>query len=183
MQPEDIARVCHEVNRAYCAAYGDISHSPWETAPAWQRASALAGVNLLLVHPGRTPAQLHEAWLELKRAQGWRYGDAKDVYAKTHPCMVPFAELPAVQQAKDYIFVAVVNTLAPYLTVWPAVLRARQELHAAAEVAPLERIAAEALAETIGEFAAERAAASEKRPNSKVTIITDMQVPPKPDEA
>lgn len=38
MHPLDkIARVCHEVNRAYCQALGDNSQPAWEDAPAWQR--------------------------------------------------------------------------------------------------------------------------------------------------
>jgi len=28
---ERIAKVCHEVNRAYCAGIGDNSQVPWET--------------------------------------------------------------------------------------------------------------------------------------------------------
>ena len=34
MQTEQIARVCHEVNRAYCKALGDESQLPWVDAPA-----------------------------------------------------------------------------------------------------------------------------------------------------
>ena len=30
---------------------------------------------------------------------------------KTLPCMVPFADLPAAQQAKDYIFRAIVHAM------------------------------------------------------------------------
>jgi hypothetical protein len=48
------------------------------------------------------------------RADGWRYGEAKDEGAKTHPCPVPFAELPEDQQRKDALFVAIVQALAPH---------------------------------------------------------------------
>ena len=40
MEMDSIARVCHEVNRAYCQALGDDSQPTWEEAPEWQRASA-----------------------------------------------------------------------------------------------------------------------------------------------
>lgn len=43
--------------------------------------------------------------------EGWKYGPIKDADKKEHPCMVPFADLPAAQQAKDYIFRAVVHAL------------------------------------------------------------------------
>ena len=39
------------------------------------------------------------------------YGPVKDLDAKQHPCMVPFEQLPVEQQAKDYIFRAVVHAL------------------------------------------------------------------------
>ena len=39
------------------------------------------------------------------------YGEEKDPERKVHPCMVPFNELPREQQAKDFIFRAVVHAL------------------------------------------------------------------------
>lgn len=57
MNIEQIARVCHEVNRAYCQALGDDSQPAWEDAPQWQRDSALLGVQLLLTAYARgTPS-------------------------------------------------------------------------------------------------------------------------------
>lgn len=55
-----------------------------------------------------------------KAAEGWVYGPVKDVDAKKHPCMVPFAELPVLQQAKDFIFRAVVHALRGAVPVAPA---------------------------------------------------------------
>ena len=36
----------------------------------------------------------------------------KDAEKKTHPCIVPYSDLPVVQRAKDYLFREVVHTLA-----------------------------------------------------------------------
>jgi hypothetical protein len=33
MEIEEIAKVAHEVNRAYCQALGDFSQPKWEDAP------------------------------------------------------------------------------------------------------------------------------------------------------
>ncbi len=44
MRYERIARVAHEVNRAYCEACGDYSNVRWEEAPEWQQTSAIEGV-------------------------------------------------------------------------------------------------------------------------------------------
>lgn len=90
---EDIARVCHEANRGLCVALGDLAVS-WDTAPDWQRASAMHGVTFALVHPHATPENQHDAWIVAKREDGWVYGPEKDARAKTHPCLVPYNTLP-----------------------------------------------------------------------------------------
>src|SRR5262245_3207520 len=99
---ERIARVCHAVNRAYCEAMGDWTLPAWEDAPAWMRESARKGVEFHFDHPDAAPSASHEAWMNHKLAEGWRYGEEKDPEAKTHPCLVPFDLLPLTQQAKDF---------------------------------------------------------------------------------
>lgn len=121
MSPEEVARVAHEVNRAYCEALGDHSQVPWEEAPEWQRASALQGVALHESNPDAGPAASHESWMAQKEAGGWAYGPEKDPERKLHPCMVPFEDLPREQQAKDYLFRAVVHALMhPPAARWPS---------------------------------------------------------------
>lgn len=105
---EVIARAAHEVNRAYCAALGDASQPAWRDAPEWQKESARAGVHLHLSGE-HDPEASHQAWRELKYAEGWKYGPVKDADKKEHPCMVDFDNLPREQQAKDFIFSAVVK--------------------------------------------------------------------------
>jgi hypothetical protein len=111
MDQEQIARVCHEVNRAYCQAIGDNSQPAWEGAPQWQKDSAMLGVKLHAENPNAGPEASHVSWMAQKKAEGWVYGTVKDPEKKTHHCMVPFSELPREQQAKDYIFRAVVHAL------------------------------------------------------------------------
>lgn len=106
-----IARVAHEINRAYCASLGDTSQPAWEDAPEWQKNSALVGVDMHLAKPDATPEQSHESWLAQKLAEGWKYGPVKDAEKKEHPCCVPYADLPAEQKAKDYLFRGVVHAL------------------------------------------------------------------------
>lgn len=108
---EKIAKACHQINRLYCQALGDHSQPPWTDAPQWQRDSAIAGVRAVLDGSAATPEAQHASWLARKQADGWTYGEEKDSEAKTHPCMVPYDDLPASQQAKDAIFRAVVRGL------------------------------------------------------------------------
>lgn len=111
MTVEHIARVAHEVNRAYCQALGDHSQPAWEDAPEWQRQSALNGVVLHCQAIDHGPEASHESWMAEKIAAGWVYGPEKRPDLKQHHCLVPFADLPREQQAKDYIFRAVVHAL------------------------------------------------------------------------
>ncbi len=106
---ERAARTAHEVNRAYCVGLCDFSQPAWVDAPKWQKDSAIAGARAIAVNPDTTPEQSHEGWLAQKEADGWTYGEEKDPVRKTHPCMVPYAELPATQRHKDTLFGAAVR--------------------------------------------------------------------------
>lgn len=111
MDRTKLARAAHEINRAYCAALGDIFVPSWEDAEQAQRDSILAGVDMHLANPNATPEASHAAWLDAKEAEGWKYGAIKNAETKEHPCFLPYAELPPEQRAKDYLFRAVVHTL------------------------------------------------------------------------
>lgn len=112
MQIEDVARLCHEVNRAYCASIGDQSQPAWADSPEWQRSSAIAGVKFHLSGK-RTPQESHQAWMKQKADEGWKYGPVKNTDLKEHPAFLPYEELPLEQRTKDYLFAAVVETCQP----------------------------------------------------------------------
>jgi|SRR5579859_889773 len=104
-----VAKICHEANRAYCEHLGDTSQLPWDDAPAWQRESATNGVLFHLANPDAGDSGSHDNWMAEKIAAGWVYGDVKDPDAKTHPCIVPFDQLPREQQFKDRLFRTIVH--------------------------------------------------------------------------
>jgi len=107
-----IAIICHEANRAWCVTHGDFSQPSWGSAPQWQVDSAINGVEHAFKYPDATPEDMHNNWMAQKIADGWVYGEVKDPVAKTHPCMVPYAELPEFQRKKDALFLAIVRALA-----------------------------------------------------------------------
>ena len=109
-----VASVAHEANRMFCRTHGDFSQPDWDTAPAWQTESALDGVLFHMDNLGAGPEASHDNWFAMKEADGWVYGLVKDPDAKTHPCMVPFNQLPREQQAKDHLFRAIVHALTPF---------------------------------------------------------------------
>ena len=106
-----IAYMCHQVNKAWCEANGDFSQKNWDNAEEWQRQSAINGVNFRLSNPDAKEDSQHNAWMEDKINDGWVYGELKDSEKKTHPCLVPFNSLPVFQQKKDALFCAIVDTL------------------------------------------------------------------------
>lgn len=95
MTVEEIARITHEVNRAWCEFNGDHSQPKWDDAPQWQRDSAMSGVRFHQANPNAGDSASHDEWLRHKKAEGWVYGPVKDPEAKQHPCMVPFEAAPA----------------------------------------------------------------------------------------
>jgi hypothetical protein len=106
-----IAKVCHQANKAWCEVKGDNSQKDWEEAEDWQRQSAITGVVFRLGNPNAGKDAQHNAWMQDKINDGWVYGDVKDAVAKTHPCLVPFEKLPEFQQKKDALFCAIVDSL------------------------------------------------------------------------
>lgn len=109
-----IAELCYEANRIYCESHGDMSHVSWDDAPEWQRGSTTKGVLFVASNLAVTPEDTHASWLKEKLKDGWVYGPVKDADLKEHPCCVPYAELPAMQKAKDELFTLIVKTIAKH---------------------------------------------------------------------
>jgi hypothetical protein len=107
----NIAKVCHQANKAWCEADGDKSQKDWDEAEGWQRDSAIKGVQFRIANPQAGKDAQHNAWKADKVADGWVYGEVKDAVAKTHPCIQPFENLPEFQQKKDALFCAIVDSL------------------------------------------------------------------------
>lgn len=111
MEVNQIAKMCHQVNKLWCEENGDTSQKNWEEAEDWQRESAVKGVQFRIDNPEAGHDAQHNSWMKEKVDQGWVYGEVKDPEAKTHPCIVPFDQLPEFQQKKDSLFCAVVDAL------------------------------------------------------------------------
>ena len=43
---------------------------------------------------------VHEVWAQGRISQGWTYGPERSDTLKTHPCLVPYEDLP--EEEKDY---------------------------------------------------------------------------------
>ena len=54
----------------------------------------------------RSPEELHGSWMQAYIDMGWEYGPEYSREKKTHPDMVPYADLQQQEQDKDAVFVA-----------------------------------------------------------------------------
>lgn len=52
---------------------------------------------------------VHDVWAESRIREGWRFGETKNETLKTHPCLVPYEELP--ESEKEYDRNTAINTL------------------------------------------------------------------------
>lgn len=44
---------------------------------------------------------VHEVWAETRLRQGWTYGEQRDDELKTHPCLIPYEDLPEAEKEYD----------------------------------------------------------------------------------
>ena len=54
----------------------------------------------------QSPEELHGSWMQAYFAMGWVYGDTYDREKKTHPDLVPYADLGQLERDKDAVFLA-----------------------------------------------------------------------------
>lgn len=109
----NVAKICHEANKAYCESLGDNSQVHWDEAPENIKQSAINGVENYMSGKITSSIASHENWLEFKHKDGWVYGEVKNVEKKIHPCMVDYYSLPLEQQKKDELFFAICRVFGP----------------------------------------------------------------------
>ena len=51
---------------------------------------------------GLISENVHEVWAATRITQGWKYGEQRNDELKTHPCLVPYEELPEEEKKYDY---------------------------------------------------------------------------------
>ncbi len=108
---DEVAKVAHEVNKAYCESMGDTTQPVWSKIHKWQKESLYDGIRYIVANPKITPEQAHENWMKHKVDNGWKYGKVKDPKKKEHPSIKPYNKLDDKEKAKDYIFQAIVKTM------------------------------------------------------------------------
>ncbi len=106
-----IARVMHEAVRAWQKANDQPASPAWNRAPKWMKDSSHDAVVWRLNNPNAPNSAQHDQWMEQKKAGGWKFGKRKSGSKKTHPMMVPYADLPEVERRKDAMVGALIDSL------------------------------------------------------------------------
>ena len=92
---------------AALAAKAPVIPLPWA-----EREQAFKEQFLAVIEKQCSPArstsseELHNDWVQAYLKMGWTYGQAYDRENKTHPDLVPYAELGQLEREKDDVFVA-----------------------------------------------------------------------------
>jgi hypothetical protein len=106
----EIARIIHAANAELQRIQDDpVPSLPWDSEPDELRQGVIDNVGR--ARHGMTAMMLHDMWVRDKAARGWKLGPEKDARLRTHPCMVPYWELPDYQRDKNRLFVGIVRAM------------------------------------------------------------------------
>jgi hypothetical protein len=107
---EQVAAIVHTTLSRLQYELGEtVPSQPWECETKYVQQTCIEGVRR--ARRGVTPEQHHEEWRIDKEADGWVYGAEKNSVRKTHPCLVPYRELPEYQKDKNRVFLFIVTAL------------------------------------------------------------------------
>jgi len=54
----------------------------------------------------KSPEELHGSWMQAYFLMGWKFGEQYSREEKTHPDLVPYADLGQLERDKDAVFVS-----------------------------------------------------------------------------
>ena len=66
-------------------------------------------------HRSASPEELHGSWMQSYLTMGWTYGEIYDRENRTHPDLVPYAQLGQLERDKDAVFVALCEIARLYI--------------------------------------------------------------------
>ena len=101
---------------AAIAANAPIVPVPWAEREAPFREQFFAVIERQC-GPARSasPEELHGSWMQAYFTMGWVYGERYDREKRTHPDLVPYAQLGQLERDKDAVFVALCDIATRYI--------------------------------------------------------------------
>ncbi len=91
---------------AALAANAPIVPATWETREEDFKTQFLAVIERQCgSQRSQSPEELHGSWMQAYLLNGWTYGEVYDREKRTHPDLVPYAQLGQLERDKDAVFV------------------------------------------------------------------------------
>ena len=107
----DIARIAYETVSQLAESIGIPGYLAWKDLDDREIYGFLRSVVFVIDYPMTTPDSLHNAWVQVKIDDGWKYGDEIDRRKKLHNHLQSFGYLTPFQRAEYFVFLAVVKSL------------------------------------------------------------------------
>ena len=104
-----LAESCYEATKVISEQILSEEKKEWKLVDSDDKAKLLNAVNRAIEKRITDPSVSHGEWITDMIKDGWQYGEKYDEVKKTHPCMIPYDQLPVGQQTKDYIFLAILK--------------------------------------------------------------------------
>ena len=112
---EGVAQIAHAaVEQMDRRQFGYVVR-PWESVPYEVQRSSILTVEYIYLRPEVTGRDVHERWCEIRREEGWNYGQEFSREDKTSALMVPWEELPDYKKPACELVVAIVRSLSPLI--------------------------------------------------------------------
>lgn len=109
------------------AALAPIIPVPWEQREEPFKAQFLKVIERQCGEQrSRSPEELHGSWMQSYFAMGWVYGPTYSREKKTHPDLVPYADLGQLERDKDAVFVALCEIARQWIYDADAMLAERE---------------------------------------------------------
>ena len=96
---EDLARICHEAHLALRIGLNSSADDMHFDALPQERKDVVIS-QVRLIRAGKSPDEVHQAWVDHQLEHGWRWGISRNLIQKTHPNLVPYGDLPVEEKAK-----------------------------------------------------------------------------------
>lgn len=111
MKIQQIAQLCHESGRLFSKIIGAEAPPDWESLTPDEKAEIIALVDYRIENTNAPFSAQHAKWKDNKIAAGWKFGKIFNEDKKTHPCIIPYDELPINTRRADAIAVAIINAM------------------------------------------------------------------------
>lgn len=111
----DLAYIAYDAIRRFVLVFADEDFPEWVDLDDDPQQFFLQMVREYLEDTARSAKQMHEAWMDRRQIEGWRYAAQVDLAGRLHPRMVPFDKLSERDQFQTRLMVNAIVSLAPML--------------------------------------------------------------------